>query len=322
MAVIASMARTASASVLIWGLIGLGASFATASEPRVLVTLKPVHALVAAVMEGAGAPELLLDGGASPHAYAMKPSDSRRLAAAAVVVRVSEGLETFLGRPLAGLPARTIIVTLDTAPGLTLHRLRTGAGFDAHDHAHGGGGHGGKGGVKVATDPHIWLDPANGRAIARHMAEVLAGIAPEHAERYRANARALSARLEALEQRLAAELGSMAGRPFLVFHDAYQYFERRFGLVSAGSVTASPEVPPSAQRLSRIRAVLAAKGAVCVFAEPQFPPRTIDTIVEGTGVRRATLDPLGASLAAGPGLYAALLEGLARDLGRCLAGPG
>ena len=303
--------------------IALGASPGRAAEPKVLVTVKPIHALVAAVMEGGSAPDLLLDGAASPHAYAMKPSDSRRLGAADVVVRVSDGLETFLGKALAGLPKRALVVTLEKVPGLTLYPLRTGADFDPHEHrpSKSGHAHGDKGHAKNATDAHLWLDPVNARVIALHMAEVLAGVAPEHADRFRRNAAALAARLDDLDKRLAAELQPMVGRPYLVFHDAYQYFERRYGLTSAGSVTVSPEVPASAQRLSKIRALLAAKGAVCVFAEPQFPPRTIDTIVEGTKVRRATLDPLGAGLEAGPGLYMQILEGLARDLKGCLSAP-
>lgn len=304
------------------------AEVAAAAEPKVVVTLKPVHSLVAAVMAGGGAPELLIEGGASPHTFAMKPSDARRLAAADLVVRVADGLETFLVKSLAGLPKRVRIATLEGVPGLTLHGLRAGAGFGAHDHGTGKNGHGhgvevrgSKGQVRTATDSHLWLDPANARLIVLHMGEVLADLAPELAGLYRQNAIDVAARLEALDQRLAADLKIAAGRPFLVFHDAYQYFERRYGLVSAGSVTVSPEVPPSAQRLSRIRALLAAKGAVCVFAEPQFPPRTIDTILDGTSVRRGTLDPLGAGLEPGAGLYEQLLTGLARDLKGCLAAP-
>ncbi len=329
LAVIVELAR-AGALVGTWLLFGAGA--AMAAEPKVVVTLKPVHALVAAVMEGAGKPELLLDGAASPHTYALKPSDVRRLSEAQVVVRVSAGLEAFLGRTLAGLPKRVAVVTLETVPGLTLHSLRAGAGFEAHAHGKGGHGHAAKGqpksgteksgAEKLGTDGHLWLDPVNARLIGLHMAEVLAAVAPEHGVRYRQNAAVLASGLEALSARLAEDMKPLASRPFLVFHDAYQYFERRFGLASAGAVTVSPEVPPSAQRISQIRALLAAKGAVCVFAEPQFPPRTIDTVIEGTNVRRGTLDPLGANLAAGPGQYAALLEEMARDLKGCLGGPG
>ncbi len=299
----------------------LGAGLAMAAEPKVVVTLKPIHALVAAVMAGAGTPELLLDGAASPHTYALKPSDVRRLAQAQLVVRVSEGLEAFLGRTLAGLPKRVAVVTLASIPGLALHPLRAGAGFEAHDHGRADHAHDAKGHAKAGIDGHLWLDPFNAHLIGLHMAEVLGSIAPEHGALYRQNAAALATRLDALSARLAEELQPLRGRPFLVFHDAYQYFERRFGLVSAGAVTVSPEVPPSAQRISQIRALLAAKGAVCVFSEPQFPPRTIDSVIEGTAVRRSTLDPLGANLVAGPDLYAALLEGLARDLKACLAEP-
>lgn len=317
-----AIAKMARAGLLVCAGLILGCNLAAAAEPKVVVTLKPVHALVAAVMDGAGAPDLLLDGAASPHTYALKPSDVRRLVEAHVVVRVSPGLEAFLERTLAGLPKRVVVVTLDAVPGLTLYPLRAGSGFEAHTHSGRGHTHGSTGRAKAGVDGHLWLDPNNARLIGLHMAEVLAAIAPEHAVRYRQNAVGLAAGLDALSAKLAQELKPVGKQPFLVFHDAYQYFERRFGLVSAGAVTVSPEVPPSVRRISQIRALLAAKGAVCVFSEPQFPSRTINTVIDGTTVRRGTLDPLGASLAAGPGLYAALLEGLARDLKVCLGGPG
>ncbi|MGE0700376.1 MAG: zinc ABC transporter substrate-binding protein [Hyphomicrobiaceae bacterium] len=306
-----------------------------AAEPSVVVTVKPVHALVAAVMQGAGSPHLLIDGGASPHSYAMKPSEMRRLAEAELVVRVSSGLEVFLEKPLAMLGSRTRVVALDRIPGMRLHALRDGAAFEAHGHADEKGGHGhrhdhgrshaqasghSRAAPGASIDGHLWLDPGNARIAALYVAEALAAAVPSAADTYRANARALADRLAALDQRLAGELQPLSQRRFLVFHDAYQYFERRYGLAGVGSVTVSPEVPPSARRLSAIRARLARDNVVCVFAEPQFPSRVIGTIVEGTGVRRATLDPLGAALPAGPGQYFALMEGLVRDLKDCLAG--
>ena len=293
------------------------------AAPEVVVTLKPVHGLVAAIMEGSGTPHLLLDGNASPHAYAMKPSDVRRLNGADIVIRVSERLEVFLSKPLSVLRKRTRVVTLDRVPGLQLYGLRAGGDFEPH--SHGGGsktaGHGHDHGPRTgaaATDGHLWLDPRNARVVALHLAEVLAEAAPVEADRYRRNGKALAERLEALDAELAGSLKPLAGRPFLVFHDAYQYLERRYGLAGAGAVTVNPEVPPSAQRLSQLRQRLAKTGIVCVFAEPQFPPRAIDTIIEGTRVRRGTLDPLGAALPAGPGQYFALMEALARDLKGCL----
>lgn len=302
-----------------------------------VVTLKPVHGLVAAVMEGVGTPHLLIDGAASPHTYAMKPSEVRRLNAAAVVVRVSARLEVFLAKPLSLVGKRTQVVTLEDVPGMTLHKTRVGGDFEphghhsgpangkvkhSHGHSHGHGHAHGKGHDDDATltDGHLWLDPHNARVIAMHIGEVLAAASPADATRFRTNAKALAARLEALDRTLQSELAPVAGKPFLVFHDAYQYFERHYGLAGAGSVTVNPEVPPSARRLSQLRERLARTGIVCVFAEPQFAPRAIDTIIEGTTVRRATLDPLGAAIGAGPDHYFAMMESLARDLKGCLAG--
>jgi zinc transport system substrate-binding protein len=312
---------------------------AFADPPDVVVTLKPVHALVAAVMDGAGVPHLLIDGAASPHTYAMRPSDARRLSGADVIVRVSETLELFLVKPLATSGRRARVVTLDRIPGVTIYPVRSGDEYEAHEHGHPGSkGHGhshghshaaagkpgrhgqGKNAAMVATDGHIWLDPANARAIAIHMAEVLAEVAPAEAERYARNARSLVQRLDELDKRLAARLDPLAAHRYLVFHDAYQYLERRYRLGGIGSVTVNPEVPPSARRLSSIRARLASAKVVCVFSEPQFAPKAIDSIIEGTGIRKGVLDPLGSASKPGPDLYFELMEGLARDLEGCLAG--
>lgn len=305
--------------------IGMMSGRAHAARPDVVVTLKPVHALVAAVMDGAGSPFLLLESASSPHAYAMKPSEARRLHEADIVVRVSESLEVFLVKPLSLASRRTRIVTLDRLAGLTLHRMRSGGDFEPDRHGTRGATdrHRNEHEHSAATiDGHLWLDPVNAGKIARHVADVLSAAAPSEAKRFHDNASALLARLEALDRRLTDEFRAVADRPYIVFHDAYQYLERRFGLANAGAVTINPEVPPSARRLSQIRARLSQKGIICVFSEPQFPPRAVDTVIEGTGVRRGTLDPLGAALKPGPSQYFELLEGLARDLKSCLAPAG
>jgi zinc transport system substrate-binding protein len=310
--------------------LGLAAS-AVADDLDVVTTIKPVHALVAEVMAGAGAPHLLLDGGASPHTYALKPSEVRRLGKANVIVRVSDRLETFLERPLKQVPKSVRIVSMDESTGMTFHKLRAGAGFEAHDHGHDHGhkhGHSHPRSAKQKStaagrpsdlDAHLWLDPMNARAFVLHLGSVLATADPDRATLYRTNAEAAATRLTELDRTLAAKLTPLAGRPFLVFHDAYQYAERRYGLTGAGSVTVNPEVPPSAKRLSAIRARLSKDGIVCVFAEPQFPPRAIDSILEGSTVRRAALDPLGAAIPEGPGHYTILMQQLAGALTACLA---
>jgi zinc transport system substrate-binding protein len=319
-------------------LIALGQSGARAA-PDVVVTLKPLHGLVAAVMEGVETPHLLIDGAASPHTYAMKPSEVRRLNKAGVIVRVSKSLEVFLVKPLALVSKQARIITIDEdTPGLTLLPLRTGGDFETHTHSAGEArghnhdhGHAhetqehdqaDRTGHRPARDPHLWLDPRNAKAVALHLSHVLAEVYPAAATQLESNGRALAERLDALDGTLSAEMAPVAGRPFLVFHDAYRYFEERYGLAATGSVTVNPEVPPSARRISAIRTRVAKARTVCVFAEPQFAPRVIAAIAEGTGVRQATLDPLGASIPAGPGHYFALMNNLARDLKACLGGTG
>lgn len=325
MSVLVERARTvfAAAAAIVLGLGLTQGGAASASELKVVVTIKPVHSLASAVMEGVATPRLLIEGTASPHTFTLKPSDARALNDANFIFRVAESLEPYSRRLARSLPNRVRLVTLADVKGLTLHTLRTGATFEDHDHGPGHShshGHKHKHGSNE-IDGHIWLDPANARLIASHIAETLAAAAPVHAERLRANAAALSDKLKALEPELEAKLKPLAGKPYLVFHDAYQYLERRFGLAPVGSVTVSPDVPPSAKRLAELRRKIGGLKATCVFAEPQFEPRIVDTIVEGTAARRGVLDPLGAGMEAGAEQYFKLVRGLASDLATCLASP-
>jgi zinc transport system substrate-binding protein len=171
---------------------------------------------------------------------------------------------------------------------------------------------------EAAQDGHIWLDPENAKVIAAHIANVLATEAPAQAGRLKANAAALSAKLDALSAELERDLKTVAGRGYVVFHDAYQYLERRFGLTPVGSVTVSPDIAPSAKRLIELRRKISGLKATCVFAEPQFEPKLVDTIVEGTNARKGTLDPEAAAIPAGPELYFTLMRALATNLKACL----
>jgi zinc transport system substrate-binding protein len=299
-----------------------GRGTAHASDLNVVVTIKPIHSIVAAVMDGVATPTLLIDGAASPHTFTLKPSDAKALAAAQVVFRVSDGLEPFMGKVVKSLPKSVQVVSLEKVAGLTLYKLRSGGTFEAHDdggsgkHSHGHQHGHDKSGAGI--DGHIWLDPSNAALIAAHVADVLAKARPDDAARFKANADAFVRSIAALNDELATRLAPLAGRSFIVFHDAYQYFEKRFGLEAAGSVTVSPDLAPSAKRLSALRAKIGRLKAVCVFAEPQFEPRQIATITENTTARRGVLDPLGASIPAGAGHYAALLRKMAADFAECL----
>lgn len=287
---------------------------------QVVVTLKPIHALAAGVMAGVGTPYLLLRGGGSPHGYALTPSDARALTHAAAVFRVSPDLEVFLDRSVAALPDAVKVFSLVEIDGLRLHKRRAGGAFAAHKH----GGHdgplagAGRGIGSGEIDTHIWLDPQNAKLIVQALAKILAALQPDNSSKFNANAAALIVRLDALDVALTKQLRPLAGKPYLVFHDAYQYFERRYGLKPIGSVALSPDQPAGSRRISALRQQLKRSGAVCVFAEPQFRPRLIDVIVEGSGARLGVLDPLGASLSPGPELYFKLMQNLANALERCL----
>lgn len=291
---------------------------------KVVVTSKPIHALVAAVMQGVGEPALLVEGTASPHTYAMRPSDAQRVNKADVLFRVSEALEPFTAKVVRALPRSVKVSTLAEAPGVKLLTRRSGGPFEAHGHAHGkhtGHKHAAPTGAGSQYDAHVWLDPGNAKAMTAAIAAVLAERAPADAAAFKANADALAGRLDTLAATLATDLAPVADRPFVVLHDAYQYFEQRFGLSAIGSILVDPDEQPSAKRISELRRKVKSLGAVCVFAEPGHQPRVVSSVTEGTPSRTAVLDPEGTGLAPGPGLYFKLMTGLAAAMKACLATP-
>lgn len=272
--------------------ICLWRSAAWADVP-VVASVKPLQALAAAVMEGAGSPEVIVRGAASAHTHTLRPSDARLLNDAAVVFWVGPQFEAFLARPLEALAGKARIVALAGAPGLRLFGI----------------------------DGHIWLDPGNAKIMGSVMAEELAGADPANASRYRANAASLAARIDTLDARLASQLAPVKDKPFFVFHDAYQYFAAHYGLAVRGHVTANPERPAGARHLQELKAEIAALPGACVFAEPQFEPKLIGALTAGTTARRGVLDPEGSALAPGAELYFNLMRDLAGNLIGCLSAP-
>jgi len=327
---------------------------AAQAAPAVIASIKPVHSLVAGVMEGVGTPHLMLDAAQTPHSFALSPSDAARIAGADLVVWVGPDLESFLVRPIASTAPEGASMELARTEGILRLPVRDGGVWEAHDHDHahetastGQGGHDhaehghdghdhdghdhGEHEADAAAeaghdhagageiDPHIWLDPANGRVLARAIAVRLAAIDPQNAARYAANAEAVAERIHAAERAAADRLAGVTDRPFMVLHDAYQYFEAHFGLSAIGAITLSPERKPGARRIVEIRERIVTAGAPCLFREPQFPPALVDTVVEGTEARVGVLDPLGVEIPAGPGAYPALIEAIAGSLADCLA---
>jgi len=286
------------------------------AEPRVVVTIKPIHSLAAAIMEGVAEPKLLLGGAASPHTYALKPSDAEALNGADAVILASRNLEVFLDKAIASLPAKARVIELERTPGLRLLPVRDGSFGEAgsqegeeHEegHHHAGG-----------FDVHFWLDPLNAIAIARYLQQELSAIDPGHAAQYRASAVKLEALLNALDAELKAALAGLKDKPFIVFHDVTQYFETRYGLSGAGSITLSPERAPGAKRLAEVRARIEQSAAICVFSEPEFPPKLVQMLTAGTKAKQGVLDEVGAAIPAGRNQYFALMRSDAANLAACL----
>jgi zinc transport system substrate-binding protein len=292
---------------------------AAAQQVRVVVSIKPVHAIVACVLDGVATPELLLTGGESPHSYALRPSQAKLLAGADLFFWVGPELESFLLKPLQTLAGKGRVVTLLQAEGLLYRQSRSGGIWASADHGHDHGPRHQEKKKPAPKDPHLWLDPQNAKAIARLSLAELRPFFPEQQEKMAANVEILEKRIDALDRELAELLAPVRQQPFIVFHDAYQYFEARYQLNAAGSITLNPEQAPGARQISKVRKIIEERQVVCVFAEPQFEPRLVATVLEGSGARQGVLDPEGGTdLAAGPAAYFELMRRLGQSLRGCL----
>lgn len=297
-------------------LLALCWSLPVLSAPKVVVSILPLHSLVSGVMEGVGTPQLLIGANASPHDYALKPSDARALSEADLVVWVGENMETMLEQPLQALAGEARILELSTVKGMTLLPTRKGGAWEADEHvAHGTHE---KGHAHGEMDSHLWLSPHNARVIVAAVAGQLSLIDAANAKTYQANAALLEQRIASLDKRLKAQLAGVSERPYIVFHDAYHYFEQAYNLHPAGAIAVSPNRRPGARRIIEIRRAIRDSGAACVFSEPQFRPAIVDVVLEGSGARHGVLDPLGSTLPAGKGQWFALMQGLADSLTECL----
>ncbi|MCA0434682.1 MAG: zinc ABC transporter substrate-binding protein [Proteobacteria bacterium] len=313
----------------------LAGTSAAAAAPKVVVSILPLQALAAGVMDGVGTPELLLSGQNSEHNASFSPQQIKLLGEADLVFIIGKGLELKLDE-ISGSEAvngKAFVALADT-PGLTRLPVRQGGTWEAHHHhddeAEGEGhedghaegedhdhddDHG-----KAAFDPHLWLDPENARLMVRAIAADLAKADPANTAQYESNANKMLIDLDALEAEIGKSLEPVKDKPFVVFHDAYQYFERRFGLQAAGSISDVSANAPSAQRLQQVRQKLKDTKATCVFREPQFSDKAVQVIIEGTDAREGVLDPIGATLQPGKDAYRELLTNLAGSLKACLSG--
>ncbi len=332
------------------GVAGLSllATPAHAAAPNVVATIKPLHSIAAAVMEGVGTPHILIDGAASPHGFALKPSQAFLIQGADAVFWIGPELAPSLQKPIESMADDAAVIELMDAPGVHHLGVREGANFDAHDHDHGeehegdahethahegedderghqfhsheepSHDHGHD--LSEIRDAHIWLNPENGIAIAEVMAETLAKLDPEHAVTYLKNAEAFARRIVDLEKEIKGQLEPVAGKKFIVFHDAYHHFEHHFDMEASGAITLSPEALSSADRIAETQDRINALDVTCVFQEPQFETKLVDVALEGSDARKGVLDPLGTELENGPGLYPKLLKNMAASLVNCLTG--
>ena len=306
----------------------------TANAPRIVVSIKPLHSIVAGVTQGIVEPELLIDGRTSPHHFVLRPSAARLLEEADLIVWIGPELETALARPVANIAGGSVDLQLLRAPGVEL--LANREWDDAHDehddHAHHDehkghddhdehrhGDHDkyrqdASGGI----DPHIWLDPVNARAAARAIAEALAEIDPANAARYRANAAALDDELAALTRELQTAMRPVSGQLFLAYHDAFRYFENRFGVEAVSAVLSGNVDMPGARAIAGLRERLAGAESFCVFTEPQLTPTHLPSVIDMARAEISEFDPLGAALPAGKSLYFALLRNLGMQMISCI----
>lgn len=281
------------------------------AEVRVLTSIKPLQQIAAAVQEGVGSPDVLLPPGASPHHYALRPSDVRRVSQVDLLYWIGPDMEGFLPRVLGNRSKPSVAV--QDLPGLQLRHFGEDShshdeGADEHDHDHRPG----------SLDAHLWLSSVNARVIAAKMAADLVAADPANAARYHSNLKAFGERLDALDQRIKARIAGIADKPYFVFHEAFDYFEAAYGLEHAGVFSVAAEVQPGAQHVAAMRKRLQEVGKTCVFSEPPLRPRLAETLVAGLPVKLAELDALGGTEAASARGYEQLLEKLGNDLAGCL----
>jgi zinc transport system substrate-binding protein len=317
-----------------------------ASPPSVAVDIAPLHSLVSQVMEGVGQPSLLIPAEASPHHHTLRPSQAKALADAEVVFWVGEGITPWLKKALDNLAESALKVEVLEIEGTTTYAFREGATFESHDHGedehhkdehHEKGEHHDKEKDEhhkkdehsdkekdehhdehEGSDPHAWLDPVNAKLWVNYINDILSKQDPENASIYSSNAAKATASLDTLIRSTSTKIDALSKPQFIVFHDAYQYFEKRFDIPAAGSITLGDAEDPSPARIKETRDTVKKLGVTCVFTEPQYNPGLVKNVFQGTTISViGVMDPLGASLATGSGHYQQLIEGMVKSLSQC-----
>ena len=313
------------------------------AEIKVVATIKPIHSLASYLMDGIGKPDLIVDGYASPHGFALKPSHAKMIQNADIIFWVGEDIESFLEKPLKTIAKKAEKIELMEIKGLTKLKFRERNIFEGHDdhghkeddhddhakkeddhddHGHDDehkednhDDHGHEGHAHGEFDPHIWLDPMNAKVILSEMAEHLIENDQKNKSKYEANLKKAHKDLDKLTKKVKSELNK--DFKSIVFHDAYQYFEERFGINILGAFTVNTDVMPGAEQLAEIREVIEHDKVSCIFSEPQFNPDIIKAVAKDTNVATGVIDPLGATLNPGKDLYFDLIGNMSKSFKGC-----
>ena len=293
--------------------------FASANaEIKVVTSIKPIHSLASYLMDGVAKPDLIVDGYASPHGFALKPSHAKMLQNADLIFWVGEDLENFLEKPLKSVAKKAEKIELMKIKGLTKLKFRERNIFEEHDHGHkedGHDDHGDEGHAHGEYDPHIWLDPMNAKVILSEMTEHLIENDQKNEVKYKANLKKAHKDLDKLTKKVKSELNK--DFKSIVFHDAYQYFEERFGINVLGAFTVNTDVMPGAEQLAEIREIIEHDKVSCIFSEPQFNPDIIKAVAKDTNVATGVIDPLGATLNPSKDLYFDLIGNMSKSFKGC-----
>ena len=293
----------------------LGFSQPAMPAPTVLVDISPSHSLVSMVMGDIGDPELLISSASSPHDFALRPSDALKLSKSDLIFYTSSSLTPWLSKAVQSLAQNTPVVELISAPETSLLPIRDDHLF-SHEEHEDHDGHDEQSGA--AHDPHAWLDPANAMVWIDHIALQLARVDSANTAIYQDNAERAKENIQLLMENVMRELDGLQNVPYLVFHDSYQYFEARFKLQPKASISLGDGTRPGIGQISKLQAILKSSQARCVFSEPQFNDRLVNTVISGIDVKTTKLDPLGFNLEIGEKLYIRLIENLSSSLSECL----
>ena len=312
------------------------------ADIKVVTSIKPIHSLATYVMDGVGKPDVIVDGYNSPHNFSLKPSHAKMIENADLIIWVGENLEAFLEKPLNTIAKKSVNIEIMDLNGIKKLKFREKNIFKEHDdHGHGHkeekhddhghkehkehddhghkkekhDDHGHKGHAHGEFDPHVWLDPMNAKVIIKEIENQLVKLDPGNSSKYKANSKKAQSELDNLTENIRKDLKD--NLRFVVFHDAYQYFENRFGIKVLGALTVNPDVLPGAEQLSEIREVIEHEKVNCLFSEPQFNPAIIKSIAKDTKIKTGVLDPLGATLDKGKGLYKELLSNMYASFKGC-----